>query len=124
MEVGNEMPIDVRLNEWSFDDESAGFMLKEGGVIVVYLWQRGVVPSVIEGESRAAIESTDPIYVYHPDVLGAEEVDPATASCFASDEDGVVRCYGGPIPDDQVMEILTGIDPGFRKADGTEFKLA
>jgi hypothetical protein len=114
MATGDETPVDVRLNEWSFDEESAGFMLRGDDAIVIYLWERSVIPSILEEEARMAI-AKDPIYVYHENVLGPEKIDRVSATCFASDKDGAVVCYPGPISRDEVMGILVRVDPRFRR---------
>ncbi len=40
MGAGDETPIEVRVNEWNFDEPSAGFMVRKDDAVVVYLWER------------------------------------------------------------------------------------
>jgi hypothetical protein len=124
MEAENEERIDVRLNEWAFDQESAGFMLRDDDAIVVYLWQRGVIPRILKGDAPAMVTKGGETYVYQYTVLDAEGIDPASATMFAihsDSRDGFTYCHG-PIPEGEVMEILVRVDPRFRKDESDEWK--
>lgn len=118
METKGEKRVDVRLNEWAFDRPSAGFIINDGDVYVVYLWCRDTVPSLLEGDARDVVADRDPTYVFHQDVLDAERVDFTAATCFISHDGGHVECYDkgqSAVPASEVKAILARVDPRFRE---------